>query len=249
MNKLIMLLSIVLIISCEDTKSIISAQEIVDKSIEVSGGEKYTKSNIAFDFRDIHYISEINGSKEILSRVIMEDSTMIRDVKTPTGFQRFVNDSLLQLADTTSNKYANSVNSVHYFAKLPYGLNDRAVNKKFLGKTMINNQEYYKVEVTFQQKGGGDDFDDIYVYWFNGKTWKPDYLAYEFHVNGGGQRFREAFNERYVGGLRFVDYNNYKPLENGSSIYNIDKLFVKKELKLLSKIELQNITVNQGSYN
>ncbi len=249
MNKLIALFSIVLIISCKDSKSVISAQEIVNNSIQVSGGEKYTKSNIAFDFRDIHYTSEINGSKEVLSRVITEDSVVIKDVKTPNGFQRFVNDSLVQLADTTANKYANSVNSVHYFSKLPYGLNDRAVNKKFLGKTMINNQEYYKVEVTFQQEGGGDDFDDIYVYWFNSKTWKPDYLAYEFHVNGGGQRFREAFNERYVGGLRFVDYNNFKPLENGSSIYNIDALFEKKELQLLSKIELENIRVNPGNYN
>ena len=64
MNKLIALFSIVLIISCKDSKSVISAQEIVNNSIQVSGGEKYTKSNIAFDFRDIHYTSEINGSKE-----------------------------------------------------------------------------------------------------------------------------------------------------------------------------------------
>jgi hypothetical protein len=249
MSRVIALLSIILITACKDTESIISAQEVVDKSIQVSGGEKYTKSNIAFDFRNIHYASEINGKKVILSRVITEDSTKIKDVKVPDGFQRFVNDSLVQLADTTANKYANSVNSVHYFSKLPYGLNDRSVNKKYLGKTSINNKEYYKIEVTFQQEGGGDDFDDIYVYWFNSETWKPDYLAYEFHVNGGGQRFREAFNERYVDGLRFVDYNNYKPLEKGSSIYNIDELFVKKELQLLSKIELKNITVNPGNYN
>ena len=29
--------------------------------------------------------------------------------------------------------------------------------------------------------------------------------------DGIGLRFREAFNERYINGIRFVDYNNYKP--------------------------------------
>ncbi|MFX0556850.1 DUF6503 family protein [Maribacter sp. CXY002] len=249
MYRLLVLLCVVLIVSCNETKPKISAQEIIDKSIEVSGGHKYKGSKITFDFREIQYTSESDGNRHILSRIIKQDSLIIKDVISPNGFQRFVNDSLVQLADTTANKYANSVNSVHYFSRLPYGLNDRAVKKKYLGKTIIKNQEYYKIEITFQEVGGGDDFDDVYIYWFNTSTFKPDYLAYEFHVNDGGKRFREAYNERYVNGIRFVDYANFKPLEKGASIYDMDKLFQNKELELLSKIELRNVVVNQGNYN
>jgi len=148
-----------------------------------------------------------------------------------------------------ANKYANSVNSVHYFVALPNGLNDPAVQKELLGEVTVKEKQYHKIKVTFDQNGGGDDFDDIYIYWFNKETWKPDYLAYEFHVDGGGMRFREAFNERYVNGIRFVDYNNYKTKDMETSILKIDSLFEAGSLELLSKIELKNIQVNLGNYN
>ena len=153
------------------------------------------------------------------------------------------------MPDSLANIYSNSINSVHYFAYLPYGLNDPAVNKEFLGEMAIKGKDYYKVKVTFDQENGGDDFDDVYIYWFNKETFKPEYLAYEFHVNGGGLRFREAYNERYVNGIRFVDYNNYKSVSDSQSIYEIDSLFNKGELELLSKIELKDVVVSPGNYN
>ncbi|WP_420602025.1 DUF6503 family protein [Flagellimonas sp.] len=233
-----------LVVSCkENTKPQPTAQEIVDKSIEVSGGIKYTDHDTSFEFRDKKYVSQISEGKKILKRISVLDSVTITDIKTNSTFQRFMSDSLLSLPDSISNRYANSVNSVHYFARLPYGLNDKAVNKELLGEEIINGTKYYKVKVTFDQAGGGDDFDDTYVYWFNKETFKPDYLAYSFHVDGGGQRFREAYNERYVNGIRFVDYNNYKPKKKGTEILKIGQLFGKDELELLSKIELSAIEV------
>jgi hypothetical protein len=145
-------------------------------------------------------------------------------------------------------KYSNSINSVHYFAYLPYGLNDPAVNKKLLGETQIGDGQYYKVEVTFDKIGGGEDFEDIYIYWINKETFKPDYLAYEFNTDGGGARFRKAFNERIINGIRFVDYYNYKASEN-ISVYELEALFKLKKLELLSTIRLEDISVNPDSCN
>lgn len=68
-------------------------------------------------------------------------------------------------------------------------------------------------------------------------------MAYSFTVNGGGNRFRIAYNERYVNGIRFVDYKNYKTIDNKYPIQDIDKLYNTKELELLSKIELKDIKV------
>ncbi|MFS4468177.1 DUF6503 family protein [Maribacter sp. 2210JD10-5] len=249
MPKYLIFAIILFCLSCKQKQTVPSAQEIVDKSIAVSGGELYTQKNIAFRFRGKQYRAEIKGKGKILKRSTQSDSLNVLDVKSPNGFQRFINDSLVVLADTTANKYANAVNSVHYFAQLPFGLNDQAVNKRFLGKTTIGANDYYKVEITFDQNGGGDDFDDVYVYWFNTTTWKPDYLAYEFHVNGGGQRFREAYNERQVGGIRFVDYKNYKSNNLDSPIYEIDRLFEQGKLDLLSEIKLEDVQVTTGNYN
>ncbi len=236
--------------SCKDGDSRgLSAQEIVDKSIEVCGGDLYKNSQISFDFRDKTYTAlRVNG-RRVLKRIYKNDSIKIVDVKSHDRFERYKNDSLIIVHDTLANAYSNSINSVHYFAYLPFGLNDPAVRKTFLDTVTIKNQEYFKIKVTFDQNGGGKDFDDVYVYWINTQSFKPDYLAYEFHVDGGGMRFREAYNERIVNGIRFVDYKNYKSKDQKTTIFQIDSLFANNELELLSTIELTNISVQLDNYN
>jgi len=223
-------------------------QDIVDKSIEVSGGNLYRSCNISFTFRDIRYEMNNSNGRKILKRIIKKDSTEILDILKRTSFERYINGNLVNVADSMATKFSNSINSVHYFAYLPYGLNDPAVNKKLLGETQIGGNQYYKVEVTFDEEDGGEDFEDIYIYWINKETFKPDYLAYQFNINGGGSRFREAFNERIINGIRFVDYNNYKA-EDSISVYNLEALFKSKELELLSTIRLEDIIVNPDNCN
>ncbi|MBO0324198.1 deoxyribose-phosphate aldolase [Muricauda sp. CAU 1633] len=244
MKKILVPLILLLSFACkEKPKTPLTAQEIVDKSIADSGGVLYENHSTSFEFRDRRYISENDGNTKVLKRIFQMDSVTITDVKTGNEFQRFMNDSLVAVSDSIAGRYANSVNSVHYFARLPYGLNDAAVNKQLLGKETIEGKEHYKIKVTFDQSGGGDDYDDIYVYWFDVEMLKPEYLAYSFHTNGGGQRFRKAYNERYVNGIRFVDYENYKPKNEESEILEIGQLFNTGELELLSKIELTDIKV------
>lgn len=240
----------VFILSCKEKQTHnITAQQIVDHSIDACGGELYRTANISFDFRGMTYVKENDNGQKILKRIQKNDSLDIVDIKTSKGFERYVDGELIATPDSLANLYGNSINSVHYFAYLPYGLNDPAVNKEYLGDIKIQENTYHKVKVTFNEENGGDDFDDVYLYWFNTKTLKPDYLAYEFHVNGGGMRFREAYNERVVNGIRFVDYRNYKPKASSSSINEIEHLFMNGELELLSKIELGNVQVSPGNYN
>jgi len=245
MRIIISVLVFLLVWSCKnETQKKFTAQEIIDKSIEVSGGVgRYEQSTIAFNFRGRDYISEMKGKQKTLKRIQKNDTIHLRDILAPSGFQRFDNDSLISLSDSLITVHSNAVNSVHYFSKLPYGLNDPAVSKELLGETSIKERYYYKVKVTFDEDGGGDDFDDTYVYFFNKNTFKVDYLAYDFQVNGGGMRFREAFNERYVNGIRFVDYNNMKPIDKDVSVLQVDSLFNNNRLELLSKIELTELKV------
>lgn len=249
MKPILVLTFIAFLVSCGQKKTeTLSAQNIVDKAITAAGGERYQHSEVSFMFRDRSYVLERTSGKRILKRITKTDTAEIMDVRQSDGLQRFVNDSLVVIPDSMAVKYANSINSVHYFAYLPYGLNDAAVNKKYLGEEQLKERMYYKVEVTFDQEGGGDDFEDTYVYWFDKETFKPDYLAYEFHVDGGGMRFREAYNERYINGIRFVDYRNYKPLQS-TTVHETGQLFTKGELELLSAIELKEIEVTPDSYN
>lgn len=244
----IFLIGLIVLSSCKDQKDTDEnlAQEVVDKAINGIGGDQFKNSVIAFDFRDRHYIATRDRWKFQYERIWNDSLRTIKDVLSNTGFQRFVNDSLVTVPDSMAVKYTSSVNAVHYFSILPYGLNDKAVNKHFLGETEIKGKTYYKIKITFKEDGGGEDYDDVFVYWINTKTYEVDYLSYSYFEahNDVGLRFREAYNRRNVNGLSFVDYNNFKPKDENANVTNLDSLYVANKLELVSKIELENITVN-----
>lgn len=252
MYKKIILLFLITtsIFSCK--KELTDADAIVRKSIEVSGGDFIKNSVIDFDFRDKHYRAFRNKGKFVLEREFKDESNQyfdtivqIKDAINNKGFQRFVNNFPMAVRDSTASKYSASVNSVHYFSVLPYGLNNRAVKRTYLEQSKIKGKDYYKIKVTFNEDGGGEDFEDVFIYWISTETFKVDYLAYSYEENHGtGLRFREAFNERYIEGIRFVDYNNYKSKDEKVILETIDIQFENGKLELLSKIELENVLVS-----
>lgn len=231
------------LISCKEKETPMTAQRIVDQAIQASCNGLCDHATIDFTFRDRCYVSRRANNEFILERITADSTGVTHDVLSNTGFARFKNDTLIQVADSMATRYANSVNSVHYFAQLPYGLNDAAVQKELLGEATIKGNAYFEVGVSFKQEGGGTDFQDKFVYWIHQENYTVDYLAYSYETDGGGIRFREAYNVRYIDGIRFADYNNYEPASLEVPLTELDVLFEKGDLKLLSKIETESIGV------
>lgn len=229
----------IILTACKPQNKPLTAQDIINKSIVASGVDKVANAELNFTFRDKKYKAIRKNGKFELSRTF--DS--ITDVLSNNGFQRYVNSNPIYLNDTIAKKYGNSVNSVHYFSVLPFGLNDKAVHKKLLPSTIINKKEYYKIEVTFSENGGGEDFEDIFIYWINTSTFLVDFLAYAYHTNGGGMRFRSVKNEEIVNAIRFVNYNNYKPKDKTITLNEIDNAFENNKLTKISEINLNQISV------
>lgn len=222
-----------------------SADGIIEKSIDVAGGKLFDHSGISFDFRDTHYKAIRDKGKFQLMRYFKDSLSEIKDVLSNSGFERFKDGEKVQVIDSMVSKYSNSVNSVHYFSVLPYGLDGKAVHKRYLGVSQIKGRDYHKIKVTFSEDGGGEDFEDEFIYWIDKELFTVDYLAYTYKEVEGGQgfRFREAYNPRMVNGLRFADYDNYKPATSTIKFEDFDALFNTNKLELLSKIELKNIEV------
>ncbi|MFQ5602191.1 MAG: DUF6503 family protein [bacterium] len=228
--------------SCEQQPN---AQNIIDAAITAHGGQYYQNSTIEFDFRNKHfYIKQQNGLFTY-KRSFRDSVGLIQDVLNNDGFYREVDGARVLLSEAEKRKFFESVNSVVYFALLPYGLNDPAVQKRYLGQATLQNNNYYKIEVTFQKEGGGPDYQDVFVYWIHEKRKTLDYLAYYYHRNESGSRFRQAFNQRRVNGILFADYHNFKGPTGVTAIENHDQLFESGQLTRVSEIVLENIQVER----
>jgi len=236
-----MLAGLVLFASCSSRTE---AEKIIDKAIEAHGGDIYDNSKIEFDFRNIHYTIFKAANEFEYIREFSDSTGNVVDLLNNEGFIRTVNGAKIDtLSEEWIGKYSRSVNSVAYFAFLPYGLNDASVFKTSLGETEINGEKYDLIKVTFAEEGGGDDFDDEFLYWIGKEDSIIDFMAYSYHTDGGGVRMREVSAVQEVGGIRFQNYLNLKPADESVSVEKMQELYDTGDLELLSEINLENIKV------
>jgi len=220
------------------------AQEIVSKAIEVHGGDLFKQTKVSFTFRGKRHSVDQNDQGYVYDRVFEEDGDKIKDVLENGVFKRYINGEDSGKSERQLSRAFEDVNAVSYFAMLPYKLNDGAVIKQYQGEVQIKGARYDKVKVTFKGEGSGDSPDNVFYYWFNQKTGFMDFLAYD----KGGNRFRSAYNQRVVNGIRFADYVNYSGGEyTANALEEYDQLFDKDKLKELSRIVLEDVEVAVGN--
>ena len=216
------------------------AAQILAKTIQAHGGTAYDNAQYQFTFRDKTYTFKNDNQSFEYTRSYEEDGESMQDILSNTGFKRTINGKEISLPEKEIAKYTESVNSVIYFATLPYKLQDPAVNLVHEGITTIKGKSYDILSIHFDKENGGVDHDDEFHYWINQTTNRIDYLAYNYQTNNGGVRFRSAYNTRVVDGIVFQDYINFKaPV--GTPLVELPALLEKEELKQLSLIETEEV--------
>lgn len=218
-------------------------QDIINQAISRYGGSGFENCEIEFDFRDKHYKFIHKNGKYSYSRIFNQDTVEVIDVLDNESFQRTMDGVVQDLDEKKVRAYSNSVNSVAYFALLPYKLGDPAVRKEYLGQETIKDQDYHKFLIYFDQNEGGEDFEDRFVYWFSEEELNMDYFAYSYDTEEKGLRFRAAKNKRRVGELVFQDYENFKADPESMKLEDLGSLYNSGKLELLSTIDLENIEV------
>ncbi len=222
------------------TKEPSKAQTILNETIKAHGDGLYSSANYSFEFRGNKYSFKNNGTNYEYRKQINKEGVFVEDVLKNNKFSRLIDAKPSELSNKEIKSGTGAINSVIYFATLPYKLNDKAINVKYIEETSIKDIIYDVLEITFDKEGGGEDHDDEFHYWINKETKKIDYLAYNYKVNKGGVRFRSAYNKRVVGGITFQDYINYKA-EVGTPLKDLPRLFEANKLKEISKIKTENI--------
>jgi hypothetical protein len=232
----IIFILLLVILSCEEKP--LSSDTVIENSLMYHGGTAYDTLAVHFQFRDKAYKVQLKEGAYSYRRIFKDTlDNKIIDLLTNNGFFREINDSSTSISTKDSSAYANALNSVQYFALLPYGLQQPAVHSELLATQNIAGKEYYAVNVNFSKSNGGKDFDDEFIYWIDKKDFSMDYFAYKYNTDGGGIRFRKAYNVRTINGVVFQDYENYQ-VEKGTELLQIPELYSAGGLKLLSQIAL-----------
>ncbi len=220
-------------------------EQVVADAIERHGGDIFDRVHMAWDFRGVPF------------EVLQEDGRF--------RFQRTVTDSLGQatvevmenegswveedgarvdLDPRQRARLETAVNSVVYFGFLPFRLDDPPVRHRDLGTAELDGESYRKIEVTFEQEGGGSDWEDRFIYWFHAEDHTLDYLAYREAADVETTRFRRAVNRREVGGLVVQDYENYTGDPDVGDVAEYDRLFEAGDLRLVSMVEFDDLQVH-----
>jgi hypothetical protein len=222
----------------------VTPQKIVAESYTQHGCERINSASISFDFRSTHFEYQHTDTGLVRSRTFLDSAgNKIKDVWSRNRLNRYINDGQVALSTEKQAAYQSTINSVFYFAFLPKSLRDPAVNLEYLDTAVISDKSYHKIRVTFDEEGGGEDHEDVFIYWFDIQDCTMDYLAYSYIENGGGMRFRSFTNRQEIDGIVFQDYLNFAPPE-GADLIDLDQLYEEGELKQVSVIELENIELN-----
>lgn len=236
----------VLLVGCGEASKTYDPQELINEAI-MAHGMKLKEKKVSFDFRDRRYSVLRESIGYTYTRSWQDDSLgFVEDVLVNSrDFTRYIDSVETDVDDEWAQKYSSSVNSVLYFFQVPYVLNDAAAIKKFMGEFEMTEQKYFGVQVTFSEDGGGEDHEDVFIYWIHSENKTVDFFAYSYLTEGGGVRFREAINRREIKGLVVQDYVNYKA-DKSTPLTELPDLFNRQELEELSKILNENVRVEQS---
>jgi len=247
------LASLVLLLGCQtegpDPADRPSAAAIVDSAVAAHGGAVLDRAVVSFDFRGDQYRLRQDGGQFHYRRTYTDSlDRTVREGVTNAGIYRVVEGDTVALSEDERGSIETTVNSVSYFALLPHPLQDSAVQPEYSGRDTLDGVPYHRIRVTFRQEDGGQDWQDIFMYWFRTDTYAMDYLSYAFGLaptdTDTGTRFREAYNVRRVEGVRFADYMNYT-----SDTLSYDRmerypaLWAQEALELVSRVEIDSLRV------
>ena len=215
------------------------AKQIISKSIKAHGGAAYNDLQLSFNFRVFAVELRNKGGQYSYLRSFKDSANnSIIDQLTNKAFIRKVNNVLISLDPKQENALRESLNSVAYFALLPYKLSEPAVQAKLAGEIAMEGKNYYKINVTFKKDGGGKDHTDEFCYWINKANYNMEYIAY----SNGGPRFRKLIKQHQAkNGVILQDYQNFAMTDTTIAVTGYDSAFLNGKMKLLSLIEHRDV--------
>jgi len=242
MRRVAIALGLTLGLSCSSSGNLEgparSGEALVQRVVVAHRATALRDASLQFFFRGVAYRMTRSGGEYRYERW---PGPRQHEVLTNEGYQLLVDGEPAKLSKAMLAARARDLNSVVYFASLPYPLLDTAVHPRALGRDEVDGQSLDVLEVTFDEADGGEDHDDVFRYWLEPETGRMRYLAYSFARSGGGVRFRVATSTATAGEAILVNWTNYGVDDVDVPLDSLPDLWSQGRLPKLSTIELEQL--------
>lgn len=226
-----------------------SGEAVIDSAVAAHGSAVLDRAVVTFTFRGDRYrLRQENGHFHYRRSYTDSLGRRVHEGLTNEGPYRVVAGDTSALSNAEQSAIHTQVNSVAYFVLLPHPLQDAAVQPTYQARDTVDGTVYHRLRVTFRKEGGGNDWEDVFLYWFAVDTYEMDYLAYAYGLGADdaapGTRFRVAYNERRVNGVRFADYRNYTAAALlPPQMHRYPSLWTQDSLRLVSRVAVDSVQV------
>lgn len=221
-------------------------ERLIERAVEAHRARKLASATVEFSFRDVPYRMTRDAGRFRYERWPAPGR---REVLTNRGFTLYIHGRPAKLSPVAAAARSRSLNSVVYFASLPYVLLDPAVRARAVGPQGVGGRALDVVEVRFVAEGGGEDHDDVFRYWFDPETGELAYLAYSFTRGQGGVRFRERTGVVVSEGVKLVNWANFGLPDPSVDLASLPELWSRGELPRLSNVELEDVEVSSAWFD
>ena len=251
MRPILFVFAAALLLSCQSPQPTDPppAHAVLDSAVAAHSGAVLDRSVVTFTFRGDRYRLYHNDGRFDYRRSYSDSlGRRVHDGLTNEGTYRVIAGDTIALSDAEKTAIQTTVNSVAYFTLLPYPLQDAAVQPTYEARDTVKGTAYHRLRVTFRKEGGGQDWEDVFLYWFAADTYDMDYLAYAYGLGADdadpGTRFRTAYNARRISGVQFADYKNYTaPDLAPNHMQRYPSLWAQDSLRLVSRVAIDSIQV------
>jgi hypothetical protein len=134
-----------------------------------------------------------------------------------------------------------------YLFSLPFGFNDPAAVKTYLGEVILMEQPYHKIKITFMLNPLDRTIhDNTYVAWIHKTRFTLDYIGYLLNEpEEKGTRFLQATNPRKIEKMVVQDYRVFKPAQDSIPVQpeDLDQAWAANQLITFPSIQVTQIKI------
>ena len=222
-------------------KSVPDVPLIVSKALSFHGEEMFQRSSISMT------ITSLSGSFEIYSTrdggnfeyTITDSRSNRRVTLSNTLVQEWHDGKQLTLDEEGERQARAFVDARVFFPLLPFTLRGDDVHFKDLGVENWHGKNLHKIKVFFTPETS-TDADDNYMFWFDPDTGRIEQFGYDFN---GGLRYRKAIGFIRAGNILFSNQENYGIDGGRVPVEMLSPSYVDEKMRLISSVELRNISV------